>query len=246
MSVPDIRKKVHELCLKALDGKLSSNDLRTQWPQAANESPFLKQVYEDLNDGIRHLPRSWFKKGIDVEIWRDQLEYNPILLDSTLLTSNKSDEEMLKFRIETLNDEYPDVKLANLKKQRLKNKKRLIYGAALVFCFFGYLSYWWNQEIKDLHAEMRVTNGIPFYYFYLKNSRWPEDMNEIQDFIKNNKDKPKLDFTNYKYQSFYEMPNNNLKIVIVKTKPINPSNGEFKIETELSRPKPTQTPSPNP
>lgn len=237
MSVSNTRIKVHELCLNTLEGKVSRKVLIAQWPPEANESSFLKLVYADLMDGIRHYPRYWFKKGVDVDKWREQLEYNPILLDSTLLVLDKPDEILLKSRVDIFNEDHPDIKLEKLKKRRQTFKKRMLQGLVLGVFLIAFFVYWLNCGAAKMIAENNVFNGVPFYKFYEMYSRWPKDMNEIQKFIYDNKSQIPVDFTDYTYQSFEVTPQKSIKIYLLPANQQSKSQGEFSCSVELTPPK---------
>jgi hypothetical protein len=99
MSNQDFKKIARAICEKALGAELNLDQFYNQWPERANDSTFLKLVFEDLVNGISHTPGKIFKKEVDFEEWRNgDLGYEEILLDLVLLEFDKTDDELITAR----------------------------------------------------------------------------------------------------------------------------------------------------
>jgi hypothetical protein len=110
---------VKELCEKSMEGTLKVDELIDMWPVEANSKPFLKIVYEDIEDGVEHIPGFFLKKGIDFKSWFVSNNYYCIYIDYILLTSNDANDTN---DTELLNCREFVLKQNNLSKDFIKNK----------------------------------------------------------------------------------------------------------------------------
>ena len=60
---------VKDLCRDALGGKIKLEEFYIRWPKAADTSSFLRQIYDDIEDGIQHTPGYLLKEGLNHEAW---------------------------------------------------------------------------------------------------------------------------------------------------------------------------------
>ena len=97
---PTLRDTIRHLCKHALEGELKLHDFNKMWPTDANAIPFLKQIFEDVEDGIEHVPGYFFKRGVDYTSWRASDAYFTILLDLTLLDYDVSAQVLFDCRNE--------------------------------------------------------------------------------------------------------------------------------------------------
>lgn len=93
-----ICEKVRGLCSLALEGKISIDELYSSWPKEANENPLFRLIFEDLEDGIEHIPGYFLKPDIDMDAWKNSREFLMIFLDNAILQSNLSVDEMFHCR----------------------------------------------------------------------------------------------------------------------------------------------------
>jgi len=89
---------VKSLCKSALDGTLKLKQLCQGWPAEADTDPFLRQVYEDIEDGVEHIPGSFFKRKIDHESWESSEMYFVLYVDLLLLSHDRPTEELMRCR----------------------------------------------------------------------------------------------------------------------------------------------------
>jgi hypothetical protein len=68
------------------------------WPEDANIIPLFKQIYEDIENSIEHLPGTWFTRKILYKEWYKSDIYFTLYLDSILLSFDKSDDELMQCR----------------------------------------------------------------------------------------------------------------------------------------------------
>jgi hypothetical protein len=85
MNTTDLRNIVRKICLLAIQGNLHLEEVGRIWPLEAKGHAFLKQVYDDIEDGVEHAPGFFFKRGIDQDAWQDTEMYRILLLDAELL-----------------------------------------------------------------------------------------------------------------------------------------------------------------
>jgi hypothetical protein len=89
---------IQSLCKSALAGELKLEQFYDSWPEAASAHPFLKQIYEDVEDAVEHLPGAWRSGRMLVDEWRRSSMYLTIYLDSVLLQYEKKADELLQCR----------------------------------------------------------------------------------------------------------------------------------------------------
>ena len=81
----EVRRAVAEM-EAALKGALPLERLHATWPPAALQSPFCRQVFEDLEEVVEHWPAEWGCSALEVDL---------VLLrqpdgDATLLEARRS------------------------------------------------------------------------------------------------------------------------------------------------------------
>jgi len=104
---------VLNLCQMAIKGELKIGDLSRLWPKEANNVCFLLSIYEDVENGVEHIPGFLFKKGIDLVSWQQSDMYMALYLDIILLRKygDKNDDELMEFRESVLKKEKLSVDL---------------------------------------------------------------------------------------------------------------------------------------
>lgn len=94
----ELTQIVWKLCASALKGVLTLQDFYASWPEAANDSPFLRQAFLDIEDGLEHLPGSFLRGNVLLDEWRKTKMYQTIYLDCALLHYNRNSEELVQCR----------------------------------------------------------------------------------------------------------------------------------------------------
>ncbi|MBI4683612.1 MAG: hypothetical protein HY755_00245 [Nitrospirae bacterium] len=101
----EFNKILQSLCKSARDGVLTLKDFHRQWPEEANTNLFFKQLYEDIEDGVEHIPGFIFKRGVDYKSWHNSESYLILYLDFILLGFDKSADELQQCRSFVLEQE---------------------------------------------------------------------------------------------------------------------------------------------
>ena len=94
----EILSTVQSLCRDALAGNIKLEDFYTRWPKVADTNSFLRQIHDDIEDGIQHTPGHFLKEGINHEAWRKSYSYLAVYLDLSLLSLNAALEELEQHR----------------------------------------------------------------------------------------------------------------------------------------------------
>jgi hypothetical protein len=89
---------ISALCKDALYGKLKLEEFYKRWPHEADSDPFLRQLYEDIEDGVQHTPGFVFKQNVDLDAWGKSREYLVLYLDLSLLNLNEDTERLARRR----------------------------------------------------------------------------------------------------------------------------------------------------
>lgn len=89
---------VLRICECALAGELGLEELHASWPIEARGKPFYDRVFDDVEDGVEHLPGNLFTGRTNERLWRASHEYRVIYLDCLLLRSHRRMEELEKCR----------------------------------------------------------------------------------------------------------------------------------------------------
>jgi hypothetical protein len=89
---------IQALCEDALRGELGLERFWDSWPEEANSNGFFRQIYDDLEDGVEHLPGEWFTGKILWRAWLGSGTYLTIYLDGILLGYDRSSEELMQCR----------------------------------------------------------------------------------------------------------------------------------------------------
>lgn len=98
----EINKILQDICKRAIDGELTLKDFNGQWPQDAKLNPFFQQLYEDIEDGVEHIPGFIFSRSIDYKSWHESETYFILCLDFILLGMDKNADELLECRTSVL------------------------------------------------------------------------------------------------------------------------------------------------
>jgi len=94
----EVVSTLQDLCRDALGGRINLEEFYTRWPEAANTSSFLRQIHDDIEDGIQHTPGYFLKEGINQEAWSTSHAYLIVYLDLSLLGLNVGFEELEQHR----------------------------------------------------------------------------------------------------------------------------------------------------
>jgi hypothetical protein len=94
----DIHRALEQLCHRALRGELGLDEFHASWPRETLEDPFFQQLFDDVEDGVEHLPGHLFTGRTDFRAWTGSYEYRLILLDRLLLESRQGTEQLMKCR----------------------------------------------------------------------------------------------------------------------------------------------------
>jgi hypothetical protein len=115
MSHSELKVIAKGLCKDALNGDLSLEKFYELWPDSANKDPFLKQVYDDIEDGTEHIPSFWFTKGINFKAWENSLSFFILSVDYILLGYSEDSSDLLDCRKHII--WTPDIPIETLEKQ---------------------------------------------------------------------------------------------------------------------------------
>ncbi len=94
----DLTRIIQNICKSALHGELKLEKFYELWPEEANDNSFLKQIYDDVEDGVAHLPGTWLTGKILSKEWYRSNMYHILYLDSILLTFDKGTDELMRCR----------------------------------------------------------------------------------------------------------------------------------------------------
>ena len=89
---------IQSLCRDALIGKIQLQEFYARWPEAANTKSFLRQIHDDIEDGIQHTPGYLFQEGINHAVWSKSYPYLAVYLDLSLLGLGMGFEDLEQFR----------------------------------------------------------------------------------------------------------------------------------------------------
>ena len=87
------RERMIALCTQALDTDLSFDELVAEFPHGAPANEYLAIVYEDLVDGVEHLPAELFGKT-DFPAWKASEMYAALTLHLLLLSGPEELREL--------------------------------------------------------------------------------------------------------------------------------------------------------
>ena len=90
-----------------LGGKIKLEEFYIRWPKAADTSSFLRQIYDDIEDGIQHTPGYLLKEGLNHEAWTKSYSYLAVYLDLSLLSLNVTFEQLEEHR-QTILESKPE------------------------------------------------------------------------------------------------------------------------------------------
>lgn len=93
-----VRRLLIAICQMALRGALSLDDLQRLWPAETADDSFFRQVYDDVEDGVEHLPGFAFRAGVNQEEWERSEMYWRIYLDIVLLEQPHSTDRLQRCR----------------------------------------------------------------------------------------------------------------------------------------------------
>ncbi|HQR15664.1 MAG TPA: hypothetical protein PLZ37_13985 [Nitrospira sp.] len=89
---------LQDLCRDVLGGTVKLEEFYTRWPKAGDTSSFLRQIHDDIEDGIQHTPGHFLKEGINHEAWKKSYPYLAVYLDLSLLNLNFAFEDLEQHR----------------------------------------------------------------------------------------------------------------------------------------------------
>ena len=89
---------IQNLCKRALHGEFNLENFYELWPEEASLNPLFRQIYEDIEDGVEHLPGAWFKGKTLFKEWYKSDMYFTIYLDFVLLGYDKKADELMQCR----------------------------------------------------------------------------------------------------------------------------------------------------
>lgn len=98
---PRLAKEVRDICLEVLSGTTDLEDLYNLWPEEASQDPFLLVIFEDLEEGVEHIPGRLARREVNLRMWRASSWYSTIYLDWLLLAerwSNRDTGQLLQCR----------------------------------------------------------------------------------------------------------------------------------------------------
>lgn len=96
------RAIVRRLCAEVLAAAIGLDELEARGP-AQPSDPFLRQVLDDLEDAVEHIPGRFLGRGIDHAAWERSTQYLTVFLDWCLLderTARVSGDVLLRWHAE--------------------------------------------------------------------------------------------------------------------------------------------------
>ena len=94
----ELLSTIQSLCRDTLSGKIQLEEFYVRWPEAANTKSFLRQVHDDIEDGIQHTPGYLFQEGINHAAWSKSHPFLAVYLDLSLLSLGMAFEDLEQFR----------------------------------------------------------------------------------------------------------------------------------------------------
>jgi hypothetical protein len=92
------RDVIQRICERALIGEIGLEEFHSSWPVEANEDPFYQQLFDDVEDGVEHLPGNPFTGRTNYKLWYSSYEYLLIYLDCMLIRSGKDTAQLMACR----------------------------------------------------------------------------------------------------------------------------------------------------
>jgi len=86
------------ICKMALNGTIDIKEYYNIWPEDTNNDPFYEIVYDDIENGIEHIPGYFFKQGVNIDQWINSMHYLTIYLDVKLLMTNQPSAALVNYR----------------------------------------------------------------------------------------------------------------------------------------------------
>ncbi|TLY22774.1 MAG: hypothetical protein E6K68_02065 [Nitrospirae bacterium] len=118
------RAQIAVFCDKAIQGKLTLNELYQQWPNELQKSKLASGIYEDIEEGVQHFPGKLFSGKPDYETWKSSEMYAKLYLDKKLLASDGSEDELVKVREAIRQSNLLTVEMVDAKLDALKRKEK--------------------------------------------------------------------------------------------------------------------------
>jgi len=97
-NINEIKKQIISMCDMALKGELSIGDFYEKWPKEANSYPLFKQIYDDVEDAVEHLPSSIITNKKLLSKWMNSKTYLTVFLDFIVLSCDISYEMAYQYR----------------------------------------------------------------------------------------------------------------------------------------------------
>jgi len=91
-------RAVRAICKDALDGSIGIEKFHRVWPEEADTDPLLGLIYNDVEDGVEHLPAYWLTGNINFKSWKQSRAYLTLYLDYVLLEYKKNVESLIRCR----------------------------------------------------------------------------------------------------------------------------------------------------
>ncbi|HEX8067898.1 MAG TPA: hypothetical protein VF520_15365 [Thermoleophilaceae bacterium] len=96
------RRELREACDAALAAAVQLDDFYARWGSLAEgSSKFEEVVFDDLVDGIEHVPGHWLRRGVNWTAWSDEPMHQVLRLDRCLLSDahlEAPDDDLLHCR----------------------------------------------------------------------------------------------------------------------------------------------------
>jgi len=90
------REQMVVLCARALKAELNFDELVAAFPNGEPDDEYLAIAYEDLVDGVEHLPAT-FSGKTDITAWENSEMFAALSLHLLLLTESEDTSELLHF-----------------------------------------------------------------------------------------------------------------------------------------------------
>lgn len=100
IEIESIRKVIQS----AINCELTIENLYHQWENSWNENRFLKEVFDNIEDSIEHMPGYFFSKEVNINKWHQTIGFKILNVDLELLNylNDLSDLQLLKRREDLL------------------------------------------------------------------------------------------------------------------------------------------------
>lgn len=96
------------LCEKTLQGGVGLEEFIAVWPEAIAQTEFVRELFDDLEDGIEHFPGHWFSNKKNFKAWEESYMAYKLRVDAQLLASDLSEERMFALRKTIIDKDIKD------------------------------------------------------------------------------------------------------------------------------------------